>query len=120
MDNIKDTKNNSGKVSIEKESLEAEKKDTGEMIETIEIKKTDYFFNDFKKTEVGREDNKERQSGRRQEILKALTGQPISIKEISQKVLGCSEKTIQRELNNLLDEKIIRREGEKRWSKYCL
>jgi hypothetical protein len=49
IDNIKDTKNNSGKVSIEKESLEAEKKDTGEMIETIEIKKTDYFFNDFKR-----------------------------------------------------------------------
>ena len=61
-----------------------------------------------------------RQSSRRQEILKTLSRTPVSIKDISMHVLGCSEKTIQRELNALVDDGSVERVGEKRWSKYIL
>jgi biotin operon repressor len=61
-----------------------------------------------------------RQSSRRVEILKTLSREPISIKDIAVHVLGCSEKTIQRELNNMVDEGVVERVGEKRWSKYIL
>lgn len=44
----------------------------------------------------------------------------LTIKDISSAISGCSEKTVQRELNSLLKNKTIRKEGEKRWSKYYL
>lgn len=62
-----------------------------------------------------------RQITRREEILRTLSDvTPITIKDISNKVLGCSEKTIQRELNSMLEDGVIERIGEKRWSKYLL
>ncbi len=42
----------------------------------------------------------------------------VSIKEIAAVVRGCSEKTIQRELSNLIRQGLIQRKGEKRWSLY--
>ncbi len=42
----------------------------------------------------------------------------LSIKEIAQVIRDCSEKTIQRELNTLIEKGLIRREGERRWSVY--
>lgn len=42
----------------------------------------------------------------------------LSIKEIAAVIRGCSEKTIQRELNILIERGLIRREGERRWSLY--
>ncbi len=44
----------------------------------------------------------------------------LMIKDISSAIYGCSEKTIQRELNALLKDKVIKKVGEKRWSKYYL
>lgn len=44
----------------------------------------------------------------------------VTIKDIAGSVSGCSEKTIQRELVSLLDRKVIKREGERRWSKYSV
>lgn len=43
---------------------------------------------------------------------------PSSIKDLAAVVRGCSEKTIQRELTDLIDHGLLRREGERRWSKY--
>jgi hypothetical protein len=64
-------------------------------------------------------ENKERRSVRQEQVLRALSvGEEMSIKDISNKVKGCSEKTIQRELNELLEKKRIKRIGEKRWSRY--
>jgi len=58
---------------------------------------------------------------RRDQILSLFVkGVDISIKDISAKIKGCSEKTIQRELNVLLYDNIIERIGEKRWSRYVL
>lgn len=43
-----------------------------------------------------------------------------SIKDISDNVKGCSEKTIQRELNTLIYDGVLKKVGERRWSKYIL
>ncbi len=42
----------------------------------------------------------------------------LSIREIASVIRDCSEKTIQRELNILIERGLIRREGERRWSMY--
>ncbi len=44
----------------------------------------------------------------------------ITIKDITSVISGCSEKTIQRELIGLVKDKILKKEGERRWSKYSL
>lgn len=55
---------------------------------------------------------------RRDQILALFVrGVDVSIKAL---IKGCSEKTIQRELNALLYDNIIERIGEKRWSRYVL
>lgn len=64
---------------------------------------------------------KERRMSRRQQVLSLLSkSEPQSIRDISTRIRGCSEKTVQRELNDLLASKEIKRIGEKRWSKYIL
>jgi predicted DNA-binding transcriptional regulator len=44
----------------------------------------------------------------------------ISIKDISFEFTDCSEKTIQRELNNLVSKGLLKKTGSKRWSRYSL
>ncbi|MEK7148242.1 MAG: hypothetical protein AAB758_03000, partial [Patescibacteria group bacterium] len=44
----------------------------------------------------------------------------IMIKDVSPLISGCSEKTIQRELLAMVSGGILRKIGEKRWSKYSL
>jgi predicted HTH transcriptional regulator len=64
-------------------------------------------------------ETKERRSIRQEHILRVLSaGTPMSIGEIGKRIKGCSEKTIQRELQELVDSKRVIRIGEKRWSKY--
>jgi len=43
-----------------------------------------------------------------------------SIKDIAQVVVGCSEKTIQRELAKLVSRGVLEKRGERRWSKYSI
>ncbi len=43
-----------------------------------------------------------------------------TIKDISDIITDVSEKTIQRELNAMIEDNLIRREGERRWSKYLI
>jgi hypothetical protein len=43
-----------------------------------------------------------------------------TIKDISEIITDCSEKTIQRELNAMIEENIVKRQGERRWSKYSV
>lgn len=43
-----------------------------------------------------------------------------TIKDISEIITDVSEKTIQRELNAMIDENVVKRQGERRWSKYSL
>ena len=44
----------------------------------------------------------------------------VMIKDVSPLISGCSEKTIQRELSAMVRSGIIKRVGEKRWSRYSL
>lgn len=44
----------------------------------------------------------------------------IMIKDVSPLISGCSEKTIQRELSAMVTAGILRKIGEKRWSRYRL
>lgn len=43
-----------------------------------------------------------------------------TIKDISEIVTDCSEKTIQRELNAMIEDNVVKRQGERRWSKYSV
>jgi hypothetical protein len=62
-----------------------------------------------------------RKQSRREQILALFVkGVDVSIKDIAARIKGCSEKTIQRELNALLYDNVIERIGEKRWSRYIL
>ncbi|MFH1402206.1 MAG: hypothetical protein ABIG87_01100 [Patescibacteria group bacterium] len=65
--------------------------------------------------------NTEKKGSRRDNIMKLLSkGQKMTIKDISKVIGDCGSKTIQRELQAMMKEKIINKEGERRWSKYFL
>ena len=58
---------------------------------------------------------------RRDIILQILKDKKeLTIKDISLKITDCSEKTIQRELVSMLRGGILKKTGERRWSKYSL
>lgn len=44
----------------------------------------------------------------------------VTVKDVSEVIKNCSEKTLQRELNSLLSSGVVKRVGERRWSKYSL
>lgn len=54
-------------------------------------------------------------------IIDLLRQSPgLGIKDFSSSIKNCSEKTIQRELASLITKGQIKKEGEKRWSRYSL
>lgn len=58
---------------------------------------------------------------RRDSILALLQDKPeLSIKDIKAVITDCSEKTIQRELVAMVNEGVLKKTGERRWSKYSL
>lgn len=58
---------------------------------------------------------------RREAILSVIrTKKRASIKDVSTLIRDVSEKTIQRELSALVDEQVVIKEGERRWSVYSL
>jgi hypothetical protein len=58
---------------------------------------------------------------RRERIKTVLEAKgEATIKDISEIITDCSEKTIQRELNAMIEDNIVKRQGERRWSKYSL
>lgn len=63
----------------------------------------------------------EKKNQRQENILSLLKSQSnLTIKDFSKVIKDCSEKTIQRELLELVDRGVIKKEGERRWSKYSL
>lgn len=61
-------------------------------------------------------------SGDRRERIKTIleAKREATIKDISEIITDVSEKTIQRELNAMIDENLVKRQGERRWSKYSI
>lgn len=54
-------------------------------------------------------------------IKTVLEAKPLAtVKDISEVITDVSEKTIQRELNSLIEKGQVVREGEKRWSRYSV
>jgi len=67
------------------------------------------------------ETSKGHTSDRQQAIKDILASQgQATIKDISAHIKDCSEKTIQRELTQLIDQGQVVKEGERRWSRYSL
>lgn len=61
------------------------------------------------------------QANRRARILTIIEAKgEVSIKDITDIITDVSEKTIQRELNAMIEDNQIKRIGERRWSKYIL
>lgn len=84
---------------------------TENKITTSSLKDTnsDKISHDFKK------------SSRQNVILSLIKRKKeVTIKDISLVIKNCSEKTIQRELITFISAGIIKRIGERRWSKYSL
>lgn len=82
--------------------------------ERIKDNKGHDFLKDTKKDIPGG-DNKDRPH-KILDIVRKNNG--VSIKDISALVRDCSEKTIQRELVSLIEQGLIRKVGERRWSLY--
>ena len=63
----------------------------------------------------------QKKSQRQEQIVGVLKGQSnLTIKDFSKVIKDCSEKTIQRELLELVDKGVVKKEGERRWSRYSL
>ncbi len=63
----------------------------------------------------------EKDISRRQKIVDLIKMKgEVSIKDISDNFFDCSEKTIQRELITLVEEGILAKVGERRWSRYSI
>ena len=63
----------------------------------------------------------QKKNGRQMTIINLLKRKKeIMIKDVSPLITGCSEKTIQRELLSLVKAGVLRKIGEKRWSRYSL
>lgn len=63
----------------------------------------------------------ESKNSRRDHILSVLKGKEAAdIKAISTTIRGVSEKTIQRELQSLVEEGLVTRAGKRRWTTYSL
>lgn len=58
---------------------------------------------------------------RRSLIVGFLKGKDwTSIKDITEAIDGCSAKTIQRELSDLVHQGVLKKKGDRRWSRYLL
>lgn len=64
---------------------------------------------------------KDKKDNRQMRIIDLLRSRSnLSVKDFVSVIPDCSEKTIQRELLELVDKGIIKKEGERRWSTYSL
>lgn len=73
------------------------------------------------KVSKGHIDVLEKKMHRQEAIVSVLKGQSnLTIKDFVKVIKDCSEKTIQRDLIELVDKGVVKKEGERRWSRYSL
>lgn len=62
-----------------------------------------------------------KKSARQETILNVLKSQSdLTIKDFSKVIKDCSQKTIQRELLELVEKGLVKKHGQRRWSRYSL
>jgi hypothetical protein len=87
-------------------------------------KDTDFYKgqNTSKKdNKENRRTNKKSNEDRREKIIAEVKRQKsVSVKDIAKVISDCSEKTLQRELLGMVDDGILIKKGERRWSRYSL
>jgi hypothetical protein len=87
-----------------------------EQVSSVEIKKENGLKNGN-----GKSNGYKRKDLRKNMLVDFIKGHnDASIKDIVPNIHGCSEKTIQRELLNLINEGKIKKIGERRWSRYSI
>jgi len=93
--------------------------------------KSDVLYNDALQSQGDAEEKSHKlrdfstvavKKNKRQSIIIALLKRKkeIMIKDVAEVIHDCSEKTIQRELLSLVKEGLLKKEGERRWTKYVL
>jgi len=122
-------------VTLLKDRLTASAETAGYVLSEQFFKTPDLFSSGFNKSDDKghgeRHSNKavsngqvavqQKKSQRQEVIIGVLKGQSdLTIKDFSKVIKDCSEKTIQRELLELVEKGIIKKEGERRWSRYSL
>jgi hypothetical protein len=67
-------------------------------------------------------EEKVKDKSNRQSIIISMLkgGAKLTIKDFTKNIKNCSEKTIQRELLSMVAKNVLKKEGERRWSKYFL
>ena len=86
-------------------------------INNPEINKGQYI----KDTKIIKDSSVVKRNYRQTVILNLIRkNKEIDIKDITKVITDCSEKTIQRELMSLIESGVIKKIGERRWSKYSL
>jgi len=66
-------------------------------------------------------DTQRQRDSRRREIIDIIKAKKaVTIRDISAVIFGVSEKTLQRELVSLVAQNVLKKEGQKRWSRYSL
>lgn len=89
-------------------------------------KDTDNIINRNIKDKIKKEakvikDTKIKVNDRRNFIINIIKKKKeITVKDLSKVIRDCSEKTLQRELVNMVTENVLKKEGERRWSRYSL
>lgn len=86
------------------------------------LKRTNLTEKDISHQETIKKDRRLiNKDARRAEIITFLKGKSwTSIKDISDAISECSTKTIQRELADLVQQGILKKKGDRRWSRYAL
>jgi predicted transcriptional regulator len=70
---------------------------------------------------IGQESSNLKKNKRQEIIISTLKSQSnLTIKDFVKVISDCSEKTIQRELIDLVKQGVIKKDGERRWSRYSL
>lgn len=81
----------------------------------------DFYVGDPQKVKLGKPSNDASpdKGHRREDVLKIIRDKgAVTIKDITEQVKSWSEKTVQRELTAMVVQGVIKKTGERRWSRY--
>jgi len=101
-----------GSIDLKRSTLQVPRSTTPKAPEAIEVKEARSLLHSVAS---------KRKGDRSETILKILKKKDnLTVKDIAQVISDCSEKTIQRELLALVEKSVLKKVGERRWSRYSL